>query len=280
MAKTQKQEVTIDISALAGIAKEIETLDTQISAASGNDASVRKSIAEKLATDNASTVDGIVSQIVGAVEGLDLAVVIGLRSKLDDVLAEKFDVEIKTFLDAEVEKATSGSKEDVTALRASRKEKVDNFRALETILTTFGIDTSSVPEPKRATRGSGGGGGSSVKTAQNKEGYRFQMDGEDRPDSQNTLSSLAFYATKGCAGENERWSTADLKKFITEKLEEQGLKYGEADTWALDLPNGKNISVRRFTDEEIAGFEAAKAEAKAKADETKSDDKPAETPEA
>lgn len=259
MAKTQAQSKTISVEDLQALADEITKIDTQIAAATGSDAAIRKGIAENLATENAETVDKVVAQIVAGLESMSLPVVIGLRSKLDDVLNEKFDAAIKEFLDGEVEKATSGSKDDLDKLKADRKEALDNFRALKTILDTFKFDTSSVPEPK--SRRGGGGGGGSAKSGKNKEGYQFTMDGKNRPPSQNSFSSLAFYSTLGCAGENDRWGVAQLKDYLVEK----GVKYGEDDTWEVELPNKTKIGARRFTTEELAAMDAE--DSKSDADE-------------
>lgn len=268
MAKTQKQEISLSLDSLEAIAKELTEIDTRIAAATGSDAAIRKSIAEKLATDNAETVDKVVGQITAGLESMSLEVVIGLRSKLDDVLSEKFDSAIKDFLDTAVEEATKDSKEDVTKLREDRKAKLDDFRSMKTVLETFKIDTSSVPEPKRARQSNGSSGGS--KSGKNKEGYQFTMDGKDRPASQNSFSSLAYYSTMNCAGEGNRWGVAQLKDFLAE----QGVKYGEQDTWEVELPNKTKIGARRFTAEEIAAFEAADAEDNS-ADEATTDEAPA-----
>lgn len=258
MSKASAQEVKIDISQLEGIAGDIASLDAQISATSGSDAQVKKSISERLATENADKVEQVVTGLVKSLESLDPGVKAGVVNRVETVLKDQFGEEIDTFLTAEVEKVTAGSKDDVAKLREARKERLEAFKALKVILDSFGIDTSAVPEPKRSA-GRRSGGGSSPKTGKNKEGYRYSLDGKDRPNSQNTFSSLAYYSTMGCAGTEEkpdRWGVKQLK----EHLAESGVNFGEDDTWEVELPNGHKIGARRFTDEEAAEMEASNDE--------------------
>lgn len=270
MAK-ESSAVTLDIGNLEAAAKEIQEIDTKISAATGSEAAIKKATAERLATENADRVDSIVSQVVDQLRNVDVPTLVGLVDKLNDAVEDEFSTQIDEFLKAEVDKQTAGSKEDVSKLREDRKAKVEAFRALKTILETFGTDTSSVPEPKRSA-GRGGSGAGAAKTGLNKERYRFKMDGNDRPNSQNTLSSMAYYATLGCAGteeEPERWGTAQLRKF----LEDNGVKYGEQDEWEVTLPNGTKIGARRMTADEVAELES---KAKESENGEKTESEPAE----
>ena len=93
------------------------------------------------------------------------------------------------------------------------------------------------------------------------------MDGSPRPPSQNSISSLTFYSTVNCEGgqgDPPRWTTAQLKEFLAA----QGVNWGQDDEWSVELPNGKVISARRFTEEELAAFEAASHKTEAPAEET------------
>lgn len=247
-----QSKVTIDIDALAAIGAEIAAIDTQISAASGSEAAVRKSIAANLATEHASEIDAIVNKLLPELQKLDVPVLAGLLDRLPEAMAEEFEPKVKELIDTKVTEATSGAKADLAGLRETRKAKLEAFKALRSILDQFQIDTSSVPEPKRGggrPAGSGGGGGS-AKSGKNKQNYRFFMDGEKRPKSQNTMSSLAYYSTQGCAGTEEkpeRWSTSQLTDFLVE----QGITptaEGD-DTWEVTLPNGRVISARRLDPE-------------------------------
>jgi hypothetical protein len=267
MAKTESQAVTIGLDQLIDIRDEITGIDTQISAATGSEAAVRKSLANELANKNSEQVDSIVDRILNALNDQDLEVVIGVMDKFEDRLNEEFKPAIDELLDERVAKATAGSKENLDALKANRKTLIDAFRSMQTVLETFKVDTSSVPEPKRTnTRGSGSSG---PKSAKNKEGYQYLMDGRDRPPSQNSFSSLAYYATVGVPkalnpdDTLERWGSKQMKDFIAEK----GVKWGVDDEWEVTLPNDVVIAARRFTTDELAAFDAEEAKNKAEAED-------------
>lgn len=267
MADTKKkQEISVSLEQLEDIAKQITEIDTKISAASGSEAQMRKSIAQGLAAENSEQVDGIVGQVVTQFEKLEVPVLAGLIDRLEDALKEKFKPTIDSFVDERVKAQGQGSAEDVAALRETRKARVEGFRALKTILDTFGIDTESVPEPKRAAGRPSGSGGS--KSGKNKEGYQYTMDGKDRPPSQNSFSSLAFYSTNGCAGTEEkpeRWGSSQLKTFLAEN----GVNFGTDESWEVTLPNKTVIGARKVAElvsgsddkEEAASEETAPAEA-------------------
>lgn len=258
MAKSGSTEVNISIDNLEKVVSDIAEIDTKIGAATGSDAAVRKSLAEGFAADNAEQIDGYVTQFVDNLKQAPTPFVIGLRNRLETVLSEEFDEVTKEFLDAAVKKASAGSDEDVSKLREARKAMLENYKSLRTILETFGVDVSSVPEPKRSAGRSSSGGGA-ARTGRNKEGYRFILDGKDRPNSQNTISSLAFYATVGCplaqgvegAKESDKWSTKQLKDFLAQN----GVNYGPDDEWSVTLPNKSVIGARRLTADEIAEME-------------------------
>lgn len=242
MAEKKKQEISVSLEQLEDIAKQITEIDTKISAASGSEAQMKKSIAQALATENSEQVDAVLGQVVPQFEKLEVPVLAGLLDRLEDALKEKFKPAIDEFIDARVKEQGSSSAEDVAALRETRKARVEGFRALKTILDTFGIDTESVPEPKRAAGRPSGSGG--AKSGKNKEGYQYTMDGKDRPPSQNSFSSLAYYSTNGCAGTEEkpeRWGSDQLKSFIAE----QGVNFGTDDTWEVTLPNGTKVGARK-----------------------------------
>lgn len=277
MAKTP-QKVALDLSALEDVAKEITALDTQISAASGSESAAKKALAQELATTHKDRVDEIVSKIIEQMNNLDLEIVIGIVDSLDDQVTETFKPAIDELLDDRVAKTLAGSKEGLDKLKESRKAKLESFKALRVVLEGFGFEVDQVPEPKRATRGTGGGS-TGPKSAKNKEGYQYLMDGKNRPPSQNSFSSLAYYATEGVPAKvnpddnTPRWGTAQLRS----ALAEAGIKFGEDDTWELKLPNDKVISARRFTPEELSEFD--KADAAASAEENAQGDETTETAE-
>lgn len=164
-----------------------------------------------------------------------------------------------TYIDAEFAKTKTDEKVDVTALRESRKALLGQFKALREVLNTFRIPNEHVPDPKRAGGGGrpvGGSASTSLKSGQNKEGYRYVMDGKKRPKSQNSFSSLAYYATEGVPKalgvENgpSRWGASELKTFMADA----GIKFGEDDSWSIALPNGKTIAAARMTNEDLIEF--------------------------
>jgi len=245
------KQVSISADMLKDHAAKITQIDSQIAAATGNDASVRKAVIEELATANSDQVNSVAGKIVEQLKKLDPAVLVGLQARVE----EAFSGELKALTDDVINskmKEKVGEGVDVNALKETRKAELDAFKALKTILDSVGIDTSDVPEPKRSGGRSSGGG--TVKSGKNKEGYRFTLDGKDRPDSQNSFSSLAFYATEGLKVDP---STGDVvvrekgdegklgSKELKELLAKNGIKFGEQDEWSLTLPNGKVIGARR-----------------------------------
>lgn len=259
--------VTIDIEQLAKVAKDIAQLDEKISAASGSEAAMRKSVFASVAAENSATVDSVVKAIIAEMAKLEPPVLVGLRERLPDAMDDEFDGQINEIVDAQVEELAKSVKGNIEPIKEERRTKLELFKAVKAILNQFDVDTSSVPDPKRGggrTPGSGTSSDSVTRTGKNKENYRYHMDGERRPKSQNTLSSLAYYATLGCAGTEdapERWGTAQLKNFLVE----QGVKWGAPgegqDEWEVTLPNKKVIAARRLDSEKDQDIFAAVAAA-------------------
>lgn len=246
MAKAQ--QATISIDALKELHEQLSGLDAQIAAAGGNEAAARKAVLEQLVSENQDSVDKVLTQLRGILDGAEPALLAGLTERINTTLTEVYKPKIDEYVKGQVEERTKGNKDNVTALKESRKALVERDKALRTILTTFDIDVSEVPEPKRGGGRPAGSGGGSGKSGRNRENYRFSIDGKARPDSQNSLSSVTFYATAGCPkalGKSEdekmKWGTQELKDFLAE----QGVKYGEDDTWEVTLPNGKKVGAVR-----------------------------------
>jgi hypothetical protein len=247
--------VTIDINALETKAASIKEIDAKLASANGNEKQAIKAVTESLVAENAESIDGLLNKVLDQLAKQDLTLLIGIGEKFSDAFNDKFGEKITEIVSAKVaETTTTLSKDEVNALREQRKNELGQFRALKDILDSVGVDTSAVEEPKRAG-GGGGKGGSSSKSGKNREGYQFTLDGKDRPVSQNTFSSLAYYATTGCpkaAGEMDdekaRWGTAQLKEFIAS----QNVKFGEDETWEVTLPNGRKVGARRVAELEAA----------------------------
>lgn len=255
-----KGATTIQISAeeLSGLAEQIAKLDTKIASASGSDTAARKAFIEELITKNADRVDGTVTGLIEQLAEVDIAVLVGLVTRLEERMKAELTPKVDAYVDVEFPKTQTGTKEEVGALREARKELLTQFKALREVLNTFKIDTSGIPDPKRSGGGrpSGSGGGKGSKTGENKEGYRYLIDGKGRPPSQNSFSSLAFYATIGVPAavkdgtDRERWGAPELKDFLVKA----GIKFGEDDTWEAKLPNDRVVAARRMTEEDKIEF--------------------------
>lgn len=246
MSDTQQApQAVIDLSILEGISKEIAALDEQIAAASGSEAAVKNSVMTKIAADNAPQIDQLFTELLPQLASLDVTLLAGFVHRFPDVVAESFGPQIDELVDGKVKALTDNVKENVAPLKERRKDKLDNFKAFQTVLTQLGFDTSSIPEPKRsAGRTSSGGSGNltPAKVGKNPEGVRYGMDGKDRPPSQNTFSSLAYYATMGCAGTEEapaRWGVEELRAYLSQNGVTE-----DATTWSVTLPNKTVVSAR------------------------------------
>lgn len=256
-------QVAIDAATLENFGKQITDLDARIAAASGSDAAGKKAWIEKLISDNQSDVDGYASSIIEQIGNLDLPLLVGLVTKLEERMKADLQPKVDEFVNTEYPKTKTT--EDVNGLRETRKELLVQFKALRAVLDSFGINTTHIEDPKRSNSGgrpSGGGGGAGSKSGSNKEGYRYAIDGKDRPRSQNSFSSVAFYATNdvpailakqnGVSEEDakklpKKWGATELKNFLKEQT---GAEFGTLDEWTVTLPNNKVVSARRFTDQD------------------------------
>lgn len=255
MAKQATGEISLSVSALEDLAKEIKELDTKIASATGSPAQLKKAKIEQITVENADQVNNTLGKIVTSLEKLDTNVLIGLTTRLEEVLKTQFQPKIDSYVEESIKDTVQASSDEVDQFKTSRKALVERDKAIRTILISFGLkeQVDAVPEPsKGGGRPAGSKTGSGAKTGKNKEMYQFTMDGKDRPPSQNTFSSLAYYSTTGvpkALGKtekaDERWGSKDLKEFIASK----GVKFGEDDTWEVELPNGKKIGARRMPKE-------------------------------
>lgn len=74
--------------------------------------------------------------------------------------------------------------------------------------------------------------------AKRPQSVRFSHDGKPMPDSQNKISSVAYYFTKGIDGDAPRISTGAL----VELLGSLGVTEVETSEWSVTLPNGVVLS--------------------------------------
>lgn len=246
---------------LQEILGQITEIDSQVAAASGSEAAQRKAAIERIANENSDEVEKAVANLVKSLEKLPIGVVAGIIDRVGGAVTEKFQAGIDELVTTELAKVSTEGV-NVDQLKTKRKDLATDFDSLKRLLlralpegTEQHTLVNGLEVPRR--RGSGGGAGSGKsKSGKNKEGYRFAIDGKDRPNSQNTLSALAYYATEKCPTPDgrERWTTDELRDFLTQR----GVKLGEDETWTATLPNGKVVSGKKeaFEDDAPAGDEA------------------------
>lgn len=255
--------VEISAESLQDLGTQITELDTKIASASGSDTAAKKAWVEQLISQNADTVNPMVDSLMEQLAQQDLVVLVGLIQRIDERVKADLVPKVDEYVNTEFPKTQTTSKEEVEGLRTARKELLTQFKALREVLNTFKIPNEHVPDPRRSGGGRpAGSGGSGGKSGANKEGYRYLIDGKPRPKSQNSFSSVAFYATDGCPAKTvlagggteedakkapKRWGADELKAFIVEKT---GAEFGAADTFDVELPNGKKVSARRLTDQD------------------------------
>lgn len=105
------------------------------------------------------------------------------------------------------------------------------------VLTREAADRAAGVKPKRGKKRSSAGTprGTTV---------RFVVDGREMPDSQNKLSSVAWYHTKGVGGDDvERISSSDLRDLI---VATGVVDPSNTTGWKVELPNGKVIEGKRL----------------------------------
>jgi len=295
-AEQPAQQAVLDLNKLIEIGKQIGTLDEQISASSGSEAAMRKSVTARYATENSGMIDQLMTSFLPQLAKLELAVLVGFLDALPERIEDEYGEQVKQLVDGEVKRLSESTQSNVGPLREKRKTLVEQFKAVRSVLDLMGIETSSVPDPKRGggrPAGSGSSGSSPSKTGKNKDHYRFTMNGERRPPSQNSFSSLAYYATMGCVQPDEslrgqtktledgtvvdryeqrkaelekapeRWGVKQLKDFLAENSVTYGPPGQGDDNWEVELPNKTKIGARRLDsdqDEDIYALVAAAKE--------------------
>lgn len=261
--RVKTPQVVISSENLDKLGKVIGELDTKIASASGSDTVAKRAFVDNLVTQNAEQVNGITDSVISQFGELDMPILVGLLARLEERLKADLAPKVEAYVTEEFPK-TKAPADDVEGLKTQRKELVNQFKALRDVLNAFDVANDHIPDPKRSGGGGrpvGSGGGGSTKSGANKEGYRYLIDGQKRPRSQNSFSSVAFYSTNGCpekvaiangASEEDarklpkKWGANDLKTFLTEK----GVNFGVDDSFDIELPNGKRVSARRLTDQD------------------------------
>jgi hypothetical protein len=244
--------VGISVQMLLDRKAALEKVGASITAASGNDSAARKAIVDSIMDANSEQIDKAFTSLMTQLNGLNDDLLIGLLAKLEE--AQKGDLKTKTdTVITERVKANAGDEVNVDALKEQWKSELELFRALKIMLKSLGQPVDDIEEPRRAG-GRAPGSGSTTKTGMNKEGYRYFMDGKGRPVSQNSFSSLAFYATNGldeagnkvADGVKSKMSSKGLRAVVDAALKEKGEEFGKTDTWEVTLNNGTKIGARRL----------------------------------
>jgi hypothetical protein len=215
---------------------EIEEIDQQLDAASGSEAAGRRALANQLAESNKEwkkPADQIIAQLNKTEDPDDQAAIFyGIVNSL----TKEFKTKIDAYLDQQVQEnkveQVTLTAEELNKLQSDRRENVDQYRALRTILEMFGSDVSGIKEPKKRTGSRGPRGPQVLKN------WEFYIDGKHRPDT-----SLSIIANTVTSGDPLNWKTADLRNFLNEKLAETGHSLEnpptDEDGFEFELPNGK-----------------------------------------
>lgn len=245
----------VDLSQLQGIASTIAALDEKIAAATGNEASIRKSVLTQVETDNAERIQAIIDALLPQFGTLEPAVLVGVYNKLPQAMEEEYAGQIDEVVDSRVKALLDEVQGNVEPLKEKRKEQQNLFRAMAQLLEHLGVDVSSVPEPKRTAGRSSGGGSSNMtpaKAGYNADQYRYLKNGKAVGATQNQFSALIFHSSLGSSGTPEkpmRLSTAEGREFVANAGVKMGPPGQGDDTWEVELPNGTKIGGRRLDKE-------------------------------
>lgn len=229
---------------------EIDAIDSKLDSVSGGADSGKRALANQIASETSASwkkvADNLVTNLGKIEDPNDLTgAVTGLIKAVNDSFKESIDKYLTEQVEARKSDAPAVSDSEIDELTSSRKELVDQYKALRQILEMFGNDVSAIPEPKKRT-GSRGKRGPRVLT-----NYSFSVDGKERTSSQNSLSSIANTV---CSDLN--WKTLDLKNW----LGEQGLDFqNPPEEFSYTLPNGKVLSAVavEVDDDEVDDTETA-----------------------
>lgn len=156
---------------------------------------------------------------------------------------EDFEASYKEYVTASAEvrqkvyddaKAESKAEKAWARTGKGRRPKTPNLD----LIKRESADRAAGIKPRRG-RKTGSGGGAPRGTT-----VRFVVDGREMPDSQNKLSSVAWYHTKGIGGDDVvRISSTQLRDLIVET----GIVDPSNTTgWKVTLPNGKVVEGRRL----------------------------------
>lgn len=161
--------------------------------------------------------------------------------KTDDVDGE---AAYKAYLNADGptrQKVYDDAKAESKALKAyerdgkGRRPKTPNLD----LIKRESADRAAGIKPKRAKKSGTGRSGAPRGTT-----VQFVVDGREMPSSQNKLSSVAWYHTKGVGGDDvARISSTELRDLI---VAEGIVDPANTPGWKVTLPNGKVVEAKRL----------------------------------
>jgi membrane carboxypeptidase/penicillin-binding protein len=216
--------IQVDREALVAKSNEIAELDQILDAQSGSKAAGKRSVVNKLVANSAST--DFVNQVIAKIrENFTDEELYATFYSLVNSLTDDVGDEAEQYVDSEVEKNQAQAQEklpedQIAEISEDRKKKVQEFKALKSILEMFGTDVSDVPEPK-SRRGSRGPRGPRTLSK-----FQYQVNDTVLDEEVNSLATVAKLAGSV--------KVAELKAFITE----QGVDLKNPPVeWTAQLPN-------------------------------------------
>lgn len=234
--------IQVDLDALKAKGAEIAEIDVVLDAQSGSKAAGKRSVINGLMASDADMtfVNSVIERMRENFSDEELyatffALVSGLESEVSD--------EADQFVAAKVEENQTSPAEklpadELAALSEKRKAKVQEFKALKSILEMFGTDVSEVPEPKTRRGGRGPRGPRTLSK------FQYKVNETVLDEDSNSLSTVAKLS-----GDVK---VKELKEFITEQGVD--LKNPPAE-WSAQLPNDVGTLYAEALPEYASDFE-------------------------
>lgn len=245
--------LTLSVEALVALKAEHAAASEAVNGARGKVSALKASVIEGVNT-TLRNIDStwVLHTLCDRLGIADLASPQGVR--LAEVLGEVRET-LKTGANVYVtEKVKSLKGEvDTSELTARRDAIAARFDAMRTLLDSAGIDVASVEPIKAARTASTAPRDASTPTTRGVKTFtmRYSIDGKELAESQQSLSSLAWYG----------YSKAGVLA-LKAILATNGIEDMNTD-WSVTLPNGKTVSARRvdLTPAEAETVEALTPEA-------------------
>ncbi len=247
MAKSEG--LSLDINTLSAKADEIAEIDVKLDAASDSAGAGKRAIANQLVKENEGTIESLVSQITSFLNDADENTVAGVFTGVVRSLNSAFSEPVTKHLEVLASSATSSvevpSEAEIEELTTVRKKLNEQFKALETLLDSFGIDTSSVAKPKKRT------GSRGKRSPRAMSQYQFYLDGTELSAAENNLTLIAkrVGSFDGITVSDDEGNSKTLTpgKALRDFLAENGVDQKNPPAeWSVELPSGNTLSAARF----------------------------------